>query len=209
MGNFTAFFNKTDIKNIKSVMSKFIISKAVTISITLIFIFTLNSCGIYKYSDAKKNSTNANDRVKKNMEEGKGFSLSNIGKKGGGDFQFASANPMWRAALNKLSFAPLNNVDYAGGIIVTDWFSEGDTNDQIKITIRFLTNEIRSDALDIIIHKKICKEMYSCKISKIESNLNSEIRIAILKKASQIKSQDAMSSRAKRGPVKLPGKSWK
>ena len=190
-------------------MSKFIISKAVTISITLIFIFTLNSCGIYKYSDAKKNSTNANDRVKKNMEEGKGFSLSNIGKKGGGDFQFASANPMWRAALNKLSFAPLNNVDYAGGIIVTDWFSEGDTNDQIKITIRFLTNEIRSDALDIIIHKKICKEMYSCKISKIESNLNSEIRIAILKKASQIKNQDAIAARTKRGPVKLPGKSWK
>ena len=92
---------------------------------------------------------------------------------------------------------------------MTDWFSEGNTNDQVKITIRFLTNEIRSDAIDIIIHKKICKEMYSCKISKIESNLNSEIRIAILKKASQIKSQDAMSSRAKRGPVKLPGKSWK
>jgi len=190
-------------------MSKFNISKVFTLSITVILIFILNSCGIYKFSDARKNPTNANERVKKNIEEGKGFNLSTLGKKGGGNFQFASANPMWRAALNKLSFAPLSNVDYAGGIILTDWFSEGDTNEQIKITIRFLSNEIRSDAIDIIIHKKTCKEMYSCKINKIESSLNSKIRIAILKKASQIKKQDNKIARKKRGPVKLPGKSWK
>ena len=143
------------------------------------------------------------------MEEGKGFRLSNLGKGSGGNFQFASANPMWRAALSKLSFAPLNNVDYAGGIIVTDWFSEGDTNDQVKITIRFLTNEIRSDAINIIIHKKVCKEMNNCKINKIESNLNSEIRLAILKKASQIKTKDDVLAKEKRGPIRLPGKSWK
>jgi len=190
-------------------MSKFIISKITSLSVSLILIFILNSCGIYKYSDARKNPTNANERVKKNMDEGKGFRLSNLGSKRGGDFQFASANPMWRAALSKLSFAPLNNVDYAGGIIVTDWFSEGDTNDQVKITIRFLTNEIRSDAIDIIIHKKVCKEMNSCKINKIESNLNSQIRLAILKKASQIKTKDDVIAKEKRGPIRLPGKSWK
>ena len=190
-------------------MSKFTITKITSFSMSLILIFILNSCGIYKYSDARKNPTNANERVQKNMEEGKGFRLANLGTRRGGDFQFASANPLWRAALNKISFAPLNNVDYAGGIIVTDWFSEGDTNNQIKITIRFLTNEIRSDAIDIIIHKKICNEMSNCKISKIESNLNSEIRLAILKKASQIKTQDDVLAKEKRGPIKLPGKSWK
>ena len=125
-----------------------------SIAIFLISIFLLNSCGIYKKTDARTTPTNAKERVKKNMEEGKGFRLGNLGKKSGGDFQFASSNPLWRATLNKLDFAPLSNVDYAGGIIVTDWFSEGDTKNQIKITVRFLTNEIRSDAIDIIIHKK-------------------------------------------------------
>ena len=159
-------------------------------TILIVFLFSLNSCGIYKPSDARKNPTNANERIKKNMEEGKGFRLGNLGKKSGGDFQFASSNPLWRATLVKLDFAPLNNVDYAGGIIVTDWFSEGSSNEQIKITIRFLTNEIRSYAINVIIHKKTCDVRNNCKVNKIENNLNSEIRFAILKKAAQIKKQE-------------------
>jgi len=86
-----------------------------------LFIFT-SSCGIYKYSDARKNPVNADERVKQNMEEGRGFRLSTLGKKGG-DFLFASSNPMWRASMDKLSFAPLSVVDYGGGVIITDWFS--------------------------------------------------------------------------------------
>ena len=112
-----------------------------------------SSCGIFKYSDARKTSPNASERVKKNMEEGKGFRLSTLGKKGG-DFLFSSSNPMWRASMEKLSFAPLSVVDYGGGIIVTDWFSDDSSDEEIKIAIRFLTNEIRSDALKVIIHKK-------------------------------------------------------
>ena len=179
------------------------------IKILLIFciILTLNSCGIYKYSDARKNPTNANERVQKNMDEGKGFRLGSIGNKSN-TFQFATSNPMWRAAIDRLSFAPLSNVDYAGGIIVTDWFSEGDTNNQIKITIRFLTNEIRSDALDVLIHKKVCDEKNNCKIDKIESTLNTEIRYAILKKAAQMKNIDIAEENKKEGKYKIPGKRY-
>jgi hypothetical protein len=86
-----------------------------------------SSCGIFKYSDARKTSPNASERVKKNMEEGKGFRLSTLGKKGG-DFLFSSSNPMWRASMEKLSFAPLSVVDYGGGIIVTDWFSDDNSD---------------------------------------------------------------------------------
>ena len=103
------------------------------LSIFFSVLILLNSCGIYKKTDARKIPTNANERIKKNMEEGKGFRLGNIGKKST-NFEFATSNPLWRATLEKLDFAPLNNVDYAGGIIVTDWFSDGTSNDQIKIT---------------------------------------------------------------------------
>ena len=175
------------------------------LSFFLLSIFFLNSCGIYKKTDARKIPTNANERIKKNIEEGRGFRLGNLGKsKGGGDFQFASSNPLWRAGLAKLSFAPLSNVDYAGGIIVTDWFNEGDEGDQIKITLRFLTNEIRSDAINVIIHKKNCDSQNKCRVNKIENNLNSEIRFAILKKAAQFKNESLTKTKEDNGPIKLP-----
>ena len=174
------------------------------IIVFFLFLLSLSSCGIYKKTDARKIPTNANERIKKNMEEGRGFRLGNLGKKSGGDFQFASSNPLWRATLEKLNFAPLNNVDYAGGIIVTDWFSDGDSNEQVKITIRFLTNVIRSDALDVTIHKKICDKNSNCKVNKIDNALNSEIKLAILKRAAKLQNQDLKTTKEKNKNYKLP-----
>jgi hypothetical protein len=170
----------------------------------ILFAGMVNSCGLYKYSDARKNSTNADDRIKENMETGKGFRLGSIGNKGSGEFMFASSNPLWRASIDKLSFAPLSNVDYAGGIIVTDWFSDGSSAEEIKITIRFLSNEIRSDAIDVIIHKKICDQsLNKCKVNIVENSLNSEIRIAILRKAALIQNSDQAKKRDELGEYKM------
>ena len=129
--------------------------------LSIFIVLFVYSCGIYKPSDARKVPVNADERVKKNIEEGRGFKIAGLGKKGG-DFLFASSNPMWRAAMNKLTFAPLSVVDYGGGIIITDWFSDGDTDEQIKISVRFLSNEIRSDAIQIIIHKNLRVALYIC-----------------------------------------------
>ena len=147
-------------------------------------------------------------QIVKNIKEGRGFKIGNVGNRGSGKFQFASSNPLWRASLEKLNFAPLNNVDYAGGIIVTDWFSNETSNEQIKITIRFLTNEIRSDAINVIIHKKICSAQNNCKITKIENDLNGEIKFEILKKAAQIKNNDVATTIEETGDYKIPGKNF-
>ena len=173
------------------------------LTILLILLFSLSSCGIYKPSDARKVSPNANERVKKNMEEGRGFRLDNIGKRGG-DFLFSSYNPMWRASMEKLSFAPLSVVDYGGGIIVTDWFSEENSEEEIKIAVRFLSNEIRSDAIKIIIHKKKCMNFNNCKINAIQNTTNNEIKLAILKKAAELEKEDLIKTREKNSDVKLP-----
>ena len=179
------------------------------INLTIVLILMLtHSCGIYKYSDAKKNPTNADERIKKNIKEGKGFRLSKLGQNSSNNFQFATSNPMWRATIEKLNFAPFSNVDYAGGIIVTDWINEGESDEQLKITVRFLSNEIRSDAIDVIIHKKICKKINNCKIDKIESNLNSEIRVAILKKAAEFLNEDVAKQSDESDDYKIPGKSF-
>ena len=154
-------------------------------SLMVVFSFLL-SCGIYKPVDARKVSPNSKERVKKNLEEGRGMSISKMmqGGSAGTNYQFASSNPMWRATLEILDFLPLSNVDYSGGIVTTDWYNEGTSLDEsIKITVRFLTNEIRSDGIRIIVHKKRCNVEQSCKISKISSAIEQELQVAILKKA--------------------------
>ena len=149
----------------------------------------LSSCGEGKFwdpADARKVPANVNERVQKNLEEGKGFSVKQLqeGGQGGTSYQFASSNAMWRATLDILDFLPLANVDYSGGIVTTDWYNEGTAADEyIKITVRFLTTEIRSDGLKIIVHKKRCNIQQKCTVRKISSTLEQELQIAILKKA--------------------------
>ena len=163
------------------------IAKKLIFFISIIGIFSfLLSCGIYKPVDARKVSPNSKERVKKNLEEGKGFSIGKVMNegRGGTNYQFASSNPMWRATLEILDFLPLSNVDYSGGIVTTDWYNEGTSLDEsIKITVRFLTNEIRSDGIRVIVHKKRCNVEQACKISKITSAIEQELQVAILKKA--------------------------
>ena len=154
----------------------------------------LSSCGIWDPADARKVPANVNERVKKNLEEGKGFSIKGAqeGGRRGTNYQFASSNPMWRATLDILDFLPLANVDYSGGIITTDWYNEGLTSDEsIKITVRFLTNEIRADGLKIVVHKKRCNVQQNCAVKKISSNIEHELRVAILKKAVLFERADA------------------
>ena len=136
--------------------------------------------------------TGAVAKAKKNVEEGRGISLKGLA---GGDrkttFQFSTSNPLWRASLEVLDFIPLSTVDYAGGMIISDWyFGESSQNDSIKVTVRFLNNEISSNSLDVIVHQKICKTQINCKINKIDSKIKEELKISILKKAALIQKQD-------------------
>ena len=163
----------------------FISKRIVYLLASAIILIFLISCGIYEPSDARVVSPNSKERVKKNLEEGKGVSLGKMmGSGGGTNYQFASSNPMWRATLEILDFLPLSNVDYSGGIITTDWYNEGTALDEsLKITVRFLTNEIRSDGLKIIVHKKRCNVEQTCSVKKVSSTLEQELQLAILKKA--------------------------
>ncbi len=167
-----------------------------------IFLLTY-SCGIIRPTEGAKVPVSGSERVKKNIEEGRGFRIAGLGKKGG-DFLFSSSNPMWRASMDKLSFAPLSVVDYGGGIIITDWFSDGDSDEEIKIAVRFLSNEIRSDSIKIIIHKKKCESYNNCKVSTIENSTNNEIKLAILKQAAKIEKKDLIKTNKEIGDVKLP-----
>jgi hypothetical protein len=173
--------------------------KLPTLLTSIVILAFLSSCGIYAPSDSRKVSPNSKERVKQNLEEGKGISLKSLTGGGStGNYQFASSNPMWRATLEILDFLPLANVDYSGGIITTDWYNEGTATDEsIKITVRFLTNEIRSDGVKIIVHKKKCNIQQTCSIAKVSSALEQELQIAILKKAALFEKEHRKNNKKK------------
>ena len=160
----------------------------VKIFVLLIGLIVLQSCGGAfkpKKVDTRNIPINAEERARKNINEGRGTSLGGLVRgKGSTNYEFSTSNPMWRASLEILDFLPLSTVDYSGGLIITDWYSENNSFDSIKITVRFLDNEIRSENLKIIVHKKTCDSNSNCKINLLSQNkISEELQTTIIRKA--------------------------
>lgn len=148
----------------------------------LILPFLFNSCA--NRGDARKSPPNPKERLKRNMEEGRGFKIMDSVQKSSTNYEFATTNELWRASLDSIDFMPLSSVNYSGGIIVTDWYSNNQNNNEsVKISIRFLTNEIRSDALNIKLFKKVCNESNNCKVSESSGEVIKELKKKILTRA--------------------------
>ena len=154
----------------------------IPIVISVISLLILSSCK--NAGDARKRPPNVKDRVQKNIEEGRGFTLMGSAKKNIGEFDFASSNELWRATLDTLDFMPLALANYSGGVIVTDWYSDDDKNNEsVKISVRFLSNQVRSDALSVKVFYKNCSVQQTCKISDRSGVLSDDLTNKILSKA--------------------------
>ena len=165
------------------------------ISIYFLIILQLTSCGMYRPTDAREFPPEPEKRVQKNIDEGRGFRLFKDESKGG-VFDFATSNELWRASLDTLDFMPLISADYGGGIIITDWYNESNNyEDSIKISIRFLTNEIRSDALNVKVYTKKCENLNKCNINENNPEIQNKLISTILSKASKYKEDKKKKSR--------------
>ena len=174
-------------------MLKMIALKKITlILLSISILLTQTGCEALKPKkvSAKDFPPDPRKRVEKNINEGKGFRVMG-GSSKGTNYEFASANPLWRATLDTLDFMPLASANYSGGIVITDWYSENNSpNESVKISVRFLTNEIRSDALDINVYLKKCSDNSSnCSISKNNNDLVADLNLSILKKATKYKKE--------------------
>ena len=99
---------------------------------------------------------------------------------------------------------PLTSANYSGGIIITDWYSNNtNPNETIKITIRFLSNEIRSDAIDINVFYKKCDTENKCVVQKNNENIESELRREILKKATIYQKRNIANNKSYYPGVKM------
>lgn len=196
-----------NIKLFSSILTKIILFVLIALLI--------NQCGIYRKTDAREIPTNAKDRVKKNIEEGRKIKFGQLGSRGSGKFEFATSNEMWRATVDILDFMPLSNADYGGGVIITDWYNENSSeNESIKIMVQFLSNEIRADGIKITVYNKICNSNNNtnCSTSVDDDNsIGQELKLAILRKAAELKTLDTQKkaeeyrkkNKAKPDPYKI------
>ncbi len=165
----------------------------------LSLLVVLSSCGageklknMRKPVDLAKTPLDPDERARKNIEEGKGISLgSALGRNRNTNYEFSTSNPMWRASLETLDFLPLTTVDYSGGMIITDWYSDTSSDkESIKISLRFLGNDIRGENLKVIVHKKTCNTNLNCKVNLLsKTKIKEELHSAILRKAALLEKE--------------------
>ena len=144
------------------------LSKKILVIISIFMMIVLTSCnGFFKYSPARENPTKGVDRAKKNVEEGRGVSLGGLARGGRGtNYEFSTSNPMWRATLDILDFLPLSTVDYSGGVIISDWYTDNSNKDQaLKITVRFLSNKVQTNSIKVNVHRKKCSVNQTCNVT--------------------------------------------
>ncbi len=175
-----------------------------TISYKIIFfsfflVILVSSCGLYKKVDQRQMPDGAQAKARKNVEEGRGIGLGGLINRGSTNYEFSTSNPIWRASLETLDFLPMSTVDYSGGIIITDWYTQDvSSNESIKITVRFLSNEIRSDSLKVQVHKKICEINSNCVVTLLTNSLiQNELQTTIIKKAAILDKKDKEKDKKK------------
>ncbi len=182
--------------------------KIIKVLINFIFIIclvNLTACGgdFFNPDWSKTAEPDGKKRARENVRQGKGLIIdTDFGNRGDTNFMFASSNPMWRASLETIDFMSLSSVDYAGGLIISDWYSEDNPNEAVKITITFLTNEVRADGLKIDIRKRNCTQYNQCTVEKINNDLNKKIKDKILRKAA-IYQKELKDKKAKNRPSKV------
>ena len=163
------------------------------IATLLTILLALTACGGYEKVDQRTRPDGAQAKARKNIEEGRGASIGNLtrGIGRGTTYQFSSSNPMWRASLETLDFLPLTTVDYSGGVIITDWYSDSNSSkESIKISLRFLSNDIRSESLKVIVHQKICSANLNCRVVLLSNTkIKEELHTTILRKAALLEKE--------------------
>ena len=170
-------------------------TKYLKFSSHLLIILFLVNCAKVDPVTGEKILIEPDTRKKSREFADKGGGLfGDLGKSGNKNntFEFSTSNVLWRATLKSLDFLPLLNADYSGGVIIYDWYSQNNNpKEQIKISIQFLNNELRSDSVKIIAHKKICDTSDRCSNSTMDQNFVNSIKENILASARALKIEEA------------------
>lgn len=174
--------------------NSFFFDQLVKFSLILITLLILSNCSGNNNTDPVTGekviiNPNPKEKAREYADKGGGIFGDINKKKSNNTFEFGTSNVLWRATLKTLDFLPLQNADYSGGVIIYDWYSDNNSDELIKITVKFLNNEVRADSIQITAHKKTCVNE-KCSMTKLNNNFSSEIKDSILTTARSLKIED-------------------
>ena len=159
--------------------------------LTLILLsFLISGCSTFKKNNDETGVIKSKKKISPNIQErtreaaDKGGIMGQL-RKNDNNFQFATSNILWRSSLSTLDFVPLATVDYAGGVIITDWYSNGNSDEEIKITVQFLSSEVSISSLNVKTYKRTC-ENNRCRNSNGSEKLNKTLKDNIIANARKI-----------------------
>ena len=163
------------------------------IGIFFIFIFILQCAKVDPITGEKVIiEPNTTEKAREAAKKGGGLFGDIMNKNTSNTFEFSTSNVLWRATLSSLDFLPIANADYSGGVIIYDWYSDNlNSKEQIKITVRFLSSELKSNSIEILAHNRKCDINNNCVISIANNNITSEIKEKIISTARKIKIQES------------------
>jgi hypothetical protein len=169
--------------------------KYIRISIFFLAILSIFNCSKSNKDEILEKGPieqSVNIKTRQFADKGGGI-LGDFNRRSSGNaFEFASSNILWRATLQSLDFLPLLNADYSGGVIIYDWYSQtNNPKEQIKISVRFLDNELRSESIIVTAHKKICDSSDKCSNSAIDQKFSNSIKDSIIASARSLKIEES------------------
>lgn len=157
----------------------------------IFFLLSILSCSKNDQTSQEPFEPDPAKRARANADRGGGIFGNINNQKTGNTFEFASTNVLWRATLKSLDFLPLINADYSGGIIIYDWYSQtNNPEEQIKVSVQFLSSELRSDSIKIIAQKKNCSTFDKCSNTTVDQKFSEIVKESIINNARLLKIED-------------------
>jgi hypothetical protein len=95
---------------------------------------------------------------------------------------------LWRASLDTISFMPLASADPFGGVIITDWYSPPETQDErFKITVYILGRDLRADGIRAAVFRQRQDTAGTWTDAAVQQKTTVELENAILTRARQLR----------------------
>lgn len=154
----------------------------------IIALLSTTSCGIFDKKENKDESLKKEERFEPNVFKrsensvGRGTTLFGGGKKAA---EFAADSVIWQASLKAMEDIPLSQVNYTGGVIISDWYSSGSSNESIKISVFIKSARLETTSVEVKSFKKTC-ENDTCKTIPLQDSFNNSIKDKILARARTI-----------------------
>ncbi len=168
------------------------------IPLVIAAVMMLGACGYGDPNTEYTTGTEKQDRVvtgDANQSAGSIFGPGGLSLFGGGEESPQGGGGgigvnsfLWRASLDTISFMPLASADPFGGVIITDWYSPPEAQDErFKITVYILGRDLRADGIRAAVFRQRQDIVGTWIDASVEQRTMVDLENAILMRARQLR----------------------